>query len=108
MRLTSLIIPPLFLALSLSPLSAQALNVQKELQKQGCLKCHAISRDKNGPSIKDTAKKYRELDDGIAALRAHLANTTDIEVDGEKEQHKMFESKSDGDIDDVIEWILSH
>ena len=108
MRLTSLIISPLFLALSLSPLSAHALNVQKELQKQGCLKCHAISRDKDGPSIKDTAKKYRELENGTEALRAHLTSAPEIEVDGKKEKHKMFEPKSDGDLDGVIEWILKH
>tara|TARA_R110001583_G_scaffold58732_8_gene174889 strand:- start:2419 stop:2760 length:342 start_codon:yes stop_codon:yes gene_type:complete len=108
MRLTPFLITPLFVALSLTPVDAQALNVQKELQKQGCLKCHAISRQKDGPSIKETAKKYRELENGKEALRAHLTSAPEIEVDGKKEKHKMFEPKSDGDLDEVIEWILSH
>lgn len=108
MRFTPLVVAPLFLALSLSPMSAHALNAQKELQKQGCLKCHAISRKKDGPSIKETAEKYRSLDNGVEALRTHLTSSPEIEVDGKKEKHKMFEAKSDGDLDAVIEWILSN
>ena len=81
--------------------------MQKTLQKQGCLKCHAISRKKDGPSIKETAEKYRQKENGKEALRKHLTSSPEIEVDGKKEKHKKFESKSDGDLDAVIEWILA-
>ncbi len=107
MRLPPYLIAPLFVTLSLSPITAHALNVQKELQKQGCLKCHAISRKKDGPSIKETAKKYRSEVNGREMLRGHLTSAPEIEVDGKKEKHKMFEPKDDGDLDAVINWILS-
>lgn len=84
-----------------------ALNVQKELKKQGCLKCHAISRSKDGPSIKEISKKYSEEEGGPAKLREHLLSSPEIEVDGKKEKHKQFESDDEGDLDKVVEWILS-
>lgn len=107
MRLIPFVAAPLFLALSLTPMDAQAFNAQKTLKKQGCLKCHAISRKKDGPSIKEIAKKYRDEEGGTAKLREHLTLSPDIEVDGKTEKHKKFESKSDTDMDAVIEWILS-
>ncbi len=107
MRIIPFISAPLFLALSLSPIDAQAFNAQKTLKKQGCLKCHAISRKKDGPSIKEIAKKYRSEENGTAKLREHLTLSPDIEVDGKSEKHKKFKSKSDTDMDAVIEWILS-
>ncbi len=91
----------------MTSVEAFAINAQKTLQKQGCLKCHAISRKKDGPSIKEIAKKYREEESGTAKLREHLTLSPDIEVDGKTEKHKKFKSKSDSDMDAVIEWILS-
>ncbi len=104
MRLVTLL---LVCAMPVISVDALAFNAQKVLKKQGCLKCHAISRSKDGPSIKDISKKYRQETDGIAKLRTHLTSSPEIEVDGKKEKHKQFESKSDSDLDDVIEWILS-
>ncbi|WP_210394541.1 c-type cytochrome [Motiliproteus sediminis] len=86
---------------------AMAINVQKTLQKQGCLKCHAISRKKDGPSIKEIAEKYREQENGAVALREHLTSEPEIEVDGKKEKHKKFEADEPSDLDAVVEWVLS-
>lgn len=94
-------------AVALLPGEALALNVQKTLQKQGCLKCHAISRKKDGPSIEDISAKYRKEENGAAKLHEHLTLEPEIEVDGKKEKHKKFEAKSSSDLDEVVEWILS-
>lgn len=108
MRIHALLTTPLVIALAFTAFEAQAFDARKELQKQGCLKCHAISRKKDGPSIKETAEKYRDDPQALVHLREHLTSSPEIEVDGKKEKHKQFEPKKDGDLDKVLEWILSH
>jgi len=107
MRMSSWLGAVVIASVALLPGEALALNVQKTLQKQGCLKCHAMSRKKDGPSIKEIAAKYREQEGGVAKLHEHLTSSPEIEVDGKKEKHKQFEAKSDSDLDEVVEWILS-
>ena len=107
MRSSNWLCAAVIAGIALAPAEAFAINVQKTLQKQGCLKCHAISRKKDGPSIEDIAAKYREEEDGVAKLHEHLTSAPEIEVDGKKEKHKQFEAKSDSDLDEVVEWILS-
>lgn len=96
------------LGLSLVSINVAAFNVQKTLKKQGCLKCHAISRQKDGPSIKEIAAKYLNDKEATAKLGAHLTSSPEIEVEGKVEIHKQFKPKSETDLDEVIRWILSH
>lgn len=107
MNTVKLISGLLFLGVSIGSVEAYALNVQKTLKKQGCLKCHAISRKKDGPSIKEISAKYKKEENGTEKLRTHLTESPDVEVDGKMEKHKKFEPKSEGDLNEVIEWILS-
>ena len=48
--------------------SAEAL-----IKKNGCLKCHSVSADKDGPSFKKTAAKYKGQADAAAKLEKFLA-----------------------------------
>lgn len=107
MRSIKLLAALLIAGLSMTSVEAFAFNAQKTLKKQGCLKCHAISRKKDGPSIKEIAVKYRKEEDGTQKLREHLTSAPVIEIEGKKEKHKQFKAKSPDDLDAVIEWILS-
>ncbi|WP_207063610.1 c-type cytochrome [Motiliproteus sp. SC1-56] len=108
MRSSKLIAATLALVVSGVSVEAFALNVRKEMKKQDCFKCHAISREKDGPSIKDIAAKYKDEENPFEALRTHLTSSPEIEVDGKKEKHKQFEADSEEDLKEVIDWILSN
>ncbi len=96
------------IGLALVSVDVAAINVQKMLKNQGCLKCHAISRQKDGPSIKKLAAKYRDDLEATVKLRTHLTSSPEIGVEGKVEKHKQFEPKSATDLDEVIRWIRSH
>jgi cytochrome c len=63
-------------------------------KKLGCLKCHSVSADKDGPSFKKSAAKYKgEAGKLEAFLKAG------------KEKHLVV--KSDGDAKSIAAYILS-
>lgn len=107
MRSIKLFAAALATLVSLASVEAYALNVRKEMKKQDCFKCHAISREKDGPSIKEISAKYNGEENPFETLRTHLTSSPEIEVDGKKEKHKQFEADSEDDLKEVIEWILS-
>ena len=64
------------------------------VKKLGCLKCHAVSSDKDGPSFKKSAAKYKGEP---AKVEAFLKSG--------KDKHPVV--KSDGDLKSVAAYILS-
>ena len=78
------------------PLVAQAQDAGEALVKKGgCLKCHSVSADKDGPSFKKSAAKYKGQADKLQAfLKA-----------GSKE-HKPVKG-SDADLKQITDYILS-
>ena len=43
------------------------------VKKSGCLKCHSVSADKDGPSYKSVAAKYKGQGDAAAKLEKFVA-----------------------------------
>jgi cytochrome c len=82
--------------------AAQAL-----LKKSDCMKCHAIDKKKDGPSFKDTAKKYKGKADAEDKLVKHITTSPMIEIDGKKEEHKAVKSKDAAEVKNAVQWILS-
>jgi len=64
------------------------------VKKAGCLKCHSVSADKDGPSFKKSAAKYK---DEAAKLEAFLKSG--------KDKHLVV--KNDGDLKNIVAYILS-
>ena len=98
------------LALLALPVAAQAQDVaaaEALLKKSGCMKCHSVSAKKEGPSFKETAAKYKGKPDAQAALFKHLTTSPKIKVDGNEEMHDSLKTKNDGEIKNVIAYILS-
>ena len=96
-----------FVALSLFLFvgSAQAQDAEGLIKKNGCLKCHSVSADKDGPAFKKTAAKYKGKADGEATVQAQLKGGT-MKVDGKDVKHAAFKG-SDGELKSVVDYILS-
>jgi cytochrome c len=77
------------------------------LKKSGCMKCHSVSADKDGPSFKKTAAKYKGKGDAEAALVKHITTGPMVKVDGKEERHDMIKSKDDREIRNAVAYILS-
>lgn len=76
-------------------------------KKSGCMKCHSVSAKKDGPSFKETAAKYKGKADAQAALVKHLTTNPTIKIDGKEEKHESPKTKSDAEIKNLVQYILS-
>ena len=88
--------------------SAQDVSAAEALlKKSGCMKCHSVSAKKEGPAFKETAAKYKGKPDAQAALFKHLTSNPKIKVDGKEELHDALKTKNEGEIKNVVAYILS-
>jgi cytochrome c len=58
------------------PICAQAQDAkagEAAVKGSGCLKCHSVSADKDGPSYKSVAAKYKGQGDAAAKLEKFVA-----------------------------------
>ena len=85
--------------------AVQAQDAEGLIKKQGCLKCHSVSADKDGPSFKKTAAKYKGKADGAATIQGELKAGM-MKVDGKDSKHAAFKG-SDAELKSVVDYILS-
>jgi cytochrome c len=93
--------------LAWTPMS-QAQDVAKAeatIKSSGCLKCHSVSADKDGPSYKKVAAKYKGKGDAAAKLEGEL-KAGKLTVDGKDTKHATVKGGAD-DIKNVVAYILS-
>lgn len=58
------------------PFAAQAQDTkagESAIKASGCLKCHSVSADKDGPSYKSVAAKYKGQKDAAAKLEKFVS-----------------------------------
>lgn len=72
-----------------------------------CAKCHSVDKQKDGPSFKKTAAKYKGKADGESKLFTHLTTAPQVEIDGVKEEHKKMKAPDDAAIKNAARYILS-
>ncbi|MFC5526134.1 c-type cytochrome [Rhodanobacter ginsengisoli] len=76
-----------------------------------CFKCHAISRDKDGPGWKKVADKYKGNPDAEAKLIHHLTSGEMVKLaDGSQVHHEIIKTDPANDtaqIKNLVDWILS-
>jgi cytochrome c len=77
------------------------------LKKSDCFKCHALDKKKDGTPFKEVAKKYKGKPDAEATLIKHVTTKPMVEIDGKKEEHKAVKSTDQGEIKNLVQWILS-
>ena len=95
------------MAASIANAAVDADAAQALLKKSDCFKCHAIDKKKDGPSFKETAKKYKGKADAEDKLVKHVTTKPMIEIDGKKEEHKAIKSTDAAEIKNAVHFILS-
>ncbi len=93
--------------LAWSPISSaqDVAKAEATIKSSGCLKCHSVSADKDGPSFKKTAAKYKGKGDAAAKLAGELKAGM-MKVDGKDTKHAAVKGGAD-DIKNVVSYILS-
>ena len=82
--------------------------VEPYLKKQGCMKCHAIEKEKKGPSYKKIAAKYKGKSDGEDKTIKSLTTGPKVKLeDGTEEEHKIVETKDPADLKVISKWVLT-
>ncbi len=75
--------------------------------KDHCLRCHAETRQKEGPSFSAVAMKYRGNPNAEANLYEHLTIGDGAKMlEGHAEFHKCIASESPEKIRNMVRWIL--
>ena len=102
------------LIFSFSP-SASAVDAdaaQTLARQNGCFKCHAIDKKKDGPSYKEVAAEFRKNGKTPAEnekrLVTHITSGEKAKFpDGHEEEHKIIKTKDMDQIKNLVNWILS-
>jgi len=77
-------------------------------RKNSCFKCHAPDKEKEGPTYKKVAEKYRGRTDGEEKLIEQITTGKKAKFpDGHEDQHKIIDTKDIGEIKNLVNWILS-
>jgi len=85
-------------------LAADAAAAQALAKKSDCMKCHSVSAQKEGPSFKATAAKFKGQADAEAKLVAHLTTSPKMKSG---EAHPDVKSKDAKEIANLAQWILA-
>lgn len=105
------IVTSLLAALSLAAFSAGVaaadVDAAKATMKQNnCLKCHGIEKDKDGPSYKKVADKYKGKADAESKLFTHLTTGPKVKLaDGSEEEHKKIKA-TEAETKNLVQYIL--
>ncbi|RZI42139.1 c-type cytochrome [Herbaspirillum sp. HC18] len=98
-------------ALSLSASAFAAMDeaaVEPYMKKAGCFKCHAVDKTKKGPSYKKIAEKYKGKPEGEDKVIKNITTGPKVKLeDGTEEEHKVVDTKDQGDLKAIAKWVLS-
>lgn len=90
-------------ALAVDTEAAQAL-----AKKNDCMKCHAIDKEKKGPSYKKIAEKLKGKPNAEADIMKNITTGPKVKLsDGTEEEHKIINTKDQAAIKNLIAWILA-
>lgn len=97
-------------ALLVSPANAAVDDAAaKALAKSSdCFKCHAVDKDKKGPSLKKIAAKYKGKADGEEKIVKSITTGPKVKLDdGKEEKHAIIETKDAKELKNLANWILA-
>jgi cytochrome c len=97
--------------LMLASTASQAVDIEaaKALARQNnCLKCHAIDKDKKGPSLQKISAKYKGKSDGQDKVVQAMTEGKKVKLsDGTQEDHKKIDAKDPKELKNLADWILA-
>jgi cytochrome c len=114
MKATSPALRGATLLLALSAISFAHAEVDVEAAKalakaNDCLKCHAATREKKGPSMQKIAEKYKGKADAQETLIKNMTEAHKVKLsDGTEEEHKVIDTKDPAQLKNIANWYLSH
>jgi cytochrome c len=83
-------------------------------RQNNCLRCHAVdkeNKEKDGPTYKKVAEKYKGKAGAEARLVEHITSGEKAKFpDGHEEEHKIVKTSPPKDMEQVknlVSWILS-
>jgi cytochrome c len=77
-------------------------------KKNDCFKCHALDKEKKGPSYKKIAEKYKGKPEGQEKLIKNFTTGPKVKLDdGTEEDHKIVNTKDAAALKNLADWILS-
>jgi cytochrome c len=80
----------------------------KLARSQSCLRCHSVSKKKEGPSYASVAKVYKGDKDAEDTIYKQVTETPKVKLsDGHKELHKAVQNMSKEQIMNLVRWILA-
>ena len=93
--------------------SGAALGADEEaakalMKKNDCLKCHAVDKEKKGPSYKKIATKYKGKADGEEKVIKNITVASKVKLsDGTEEEHKVIDTTDAKQLKNIAQWILA-
>ena len=91
-----------------APAAVDAAAAETLARQNGCFKCHAIDKKKDGPSFKEVAAKYKGKANAEERLVTHITTGEKAKFDdGHEEEHKIIKTKDMNEIKNLVNWILS-
>lgn len=77
-------------------------------KENNCLRCHGVSKDKDGPAFTKVAAKFKDAPNAEEKLLHHLSSGETAKFpDGHEEPHKILKSDDANAIKNLVAWILS-
>jgi cytochrome c len=94
--------------LSPAAMAADAAAAETLARQNGCLKCHAVDKAKDGPAYKEIAAKYKGKPGAEDKLIKHITTAAKVKFpDGHEDEHKVIKTKDMNEIKNLVGWILS-
>jgi cytochrome c len=80
----------------------------KIARSEHCLRCHGVTKKKEGPPYKVIAAFYKSNPDAEQVIYEHITTGAMVKLtDGHKESHKAVLDKSPEQIKNLVRWILA-
>jgi cytochrome c len=93
---------------AVTAMAADAEAAKALARQNNCFKCHGTDKDKDGPSLKSIAAKYKGNADAESKLTTHVTSGEMAKFpDGHSEAHKKVEPNDPAQIKNLVDWILS-
>jgi cytochrome c len=93
-------------AFAAEPIDADA--ALKLARSESCLRCHGVSKKKEGPSYASVAKVYKKNKDAENIIYKQITEGPKVKLkDGHKESHKAIQDLSKDQIMNLVHWILA-
>jgi cytochrome c len=85
-----------------------AVAAKRVALKQSCLRCHGVTKKKEGPTYASVAQKYRGDAEAETKIFNHLTSGETAKLtDGHEEPHRDIRALKPEQVRNLVRWILS-